>query len=65
MSQRAWKFVGAASVIVAIVAIWQLMDVSRDLELLGISASAWLVGLILYVLGVLAGVGAVRGKPQG
>ena len=66
MSSGAWRFVGTLAGIAGIVVIWLLVDAKSEVEILGTSAQVWVAGLVLYVLGVLAGVGAARGgKPGG
>lgn len=61
MSKKGWRLVGVAAAIAGGLVVLGLLNEETDVTVFGLTLSAWLIGIALYVLGVLAGVGAARG----
>lgn len=61
MSKKGWRLVGVAAGLAGALVVLGLLNEETDLAVFGVTVSAWILGIALYVLGVLAGVGAARG----
>lgn len=61
MSKKGWRLVGVAAGLAGALVVLGLLNEETDLAVFGVTVSAWILGIALYVRGVLAGVGAARG----